>query len=274
MKQDGRIAASKAQGAVSLPRLALIGTPIVFVAYAIAIGVARELPLPITIAGAFANALATVIFGIAAYRLVQVGLVGRPARVQVAGHLLLSLAYALLTYWLLIVLLGAVNSASALQFNVVPFPNGASLWQLLENVTVYGVIAAIAYVRPEAETVTVVFEPECAEPPSSLSRYFIRSGDEIQPVDVDAIVSIAGADDYAEVRTLEGSHLVRLTLAQFEKSLDQARFIRVHRSRILNVERIASAEPAGGGRLLLHMEDGETIGASRSGSKLLKDRVL
>jgi len=95
-----------------------------------------------------------------------------------------------------------------------------------------------------------------------------------QPVDVDAIVSIAGADDYAEVRTLDGSHLVRLTLAEFEKSLDPALFIRVHRSRIVNVDRIARAEPAGGGRLLLHMEDGEIIGASRTGSKRLKDRVL
>ena len=98
--------------------------------------------------------------------------------------------------------------------------------------------------------------------------------DEIQPIDVDTIVSISGADDYAEVTTLGGKHLVRMTLAEFEKSLDPSRFIRVHRSRIVNVERIARAEPAGGGRLLLHMQDGEAIAASRTGSRLLRDRVI
>jgi DNA-binding LytR/AlgR family response regulator len=65
-----------------------------------------------------------------------------------------------------------------------------------------------------------------------------------------------------------------MTLAEFEKSLDPAQFIRVHRSRIVNVDRIERAEPAGGGRLLLHMQDGEAIPASRTGSRLLRDRVI
>ena len=39
--------------------------------------------------------------------------------------------------------------------------------------------------------------------------------------------SITGADDYAEVATLQGRHLVRLSLSEFEKSLDGDRFIRV-----------------------------------------------
>ena len=121
---------------------------------------------------------------------------------------------------------------------------------------------------------TVVLDERSEESKPGLSRYFIRSRDEIQPIDVDSIVSIAGADDYAEVTTVDGKHLVRMTLAEFEKSLDPARFIRIHRSRIVNVDRISRAEPAGGGRLLLHMEDGEAIPASRTGSRLLRDRVL
>jgi DNA-binding LytR/AlgR family response regulator len=87
-------------------------------------------------------------------------------------------------------------------------------------------------------------------------------------------VSIAGADDYTEVRTLSSKHLVRVTLAEFAKSLDPAKYIRVHRSWIVNTDRVARAEPAGGGRLLLHMETGETISTSREGAKLLRNRVL
>jgi DNA-binding LytR/AlgR family response regulator len=106
------------------------------------------------------------------------------------------------------------------------------------------------------------------------SRYFVRIGEELRPIDMDAVVSIAGADDYAEVRTLSGKHLVRVTLAEFARSLDPAKYVRIHRSWIVNIHRIASAEPAGGGRLLLHMETGQTISTSRAGAKLLRDRVL
>ena len=65
-----------------------------------------------------------------------------------------------------------------------------------------------------------------------------------------------------------------VTLAEFAKSLDPAKYVRVHRSWIVNTDRIARAEPAGGGRLLLHMETGQTISTSREGAKLLRNRVL
>lgn len=273
MDQAG-IAAEPRAASLTLGWLALVGTPIVFAAYAIVIRVVRNLPLAITLAGSAANTLPTVLLGLAAYWMVGRALVGRRLIIQTIGHVAFGAIYALLTYWLLIILLGVVNSASLLQFNVESFPNGASMWQLLQNATTYGLVATLAYAQRPSGPITVVFDTAAAEPAGGLTRYFIRSGDDIHPVAVDAIVSIAGADDYTEVRTLAASHLVRLTLAEFEKSLDPMRFIRVHRSRIVNVERIVRAEPAGGGRLLLHMENGETIAASRSGSKLLKDRVL
>jgi DNA-binding LytR/AlgR family response regulator len=65
-----------------------------------------------------------------------------------------------------------------------------------------------------------------------------------------------------------------MTLTEFEQTLTSKNFIRVHRSHIVNVDRVAHAEPAGGGRLLLHMEDGELIPASRAGSRLLRERVI
>jgi hypothetical protein len=109
---------------------------------------------------------------------------------------------------------------------------------------------------------------------TGLSRYFVRIGEELRPLDIDTVVSIGGADDYAEVRTLGGKHLVRVTLAEFAKSLDPTKYVRVHRSWIVNTHRIARAESAGGGRLLLHMETGQTISTSRDGAKLLRNRVI
>ncbi|MGH1556966.1 LytTR family DNA-binding domain-containing protein [Caulobacter segnis] len=70
-------------------------------------------------------------------------------------------------------------------------------------------------------------------------------------------------------RRFDRSHLVRMTLAQFEKTLDAALFVRVHRSSIVNVDMIERAEPAGGGRMLLHMANGQVVQASRAGSATL-----
>jgi two-component system LytT family response regulator len=273
MKQ-GPIASGTAAMESRPGRLALVGTSIVFAAYALALGIGHGGPLRDAISGAVANTIPTIMFGLIAYALIRAWLVRQSLPVQVAGHLLVCAAYTLLSYWLLIVLLGAVNSFSVIHFNVAPFPVRASVWQMLENATVYAVIAALAYGGIGDVEVRLVLAGGEEETRPGLSRYFIRSGDEIQPIDVHSIVSISGADDYAEVATLDGKHLVRMTLAEFEKSLDPARFIRIHRSRIVNVERIARAEPAGGGRLLLHMQDGEMISASRAGSRLLRDRLL
>jgi two-component system LytT family response regulator len=273
MKQEA-IASESVVNWPSLARLALVATAIVFSAYTLALGVGRGGPLSDAVGGAVPNTSPTVMCGLVASGLVRGCLSKRRARVQLAGHALLCAAYSLLSYWLLIVLLGTVDAFSVIQFNVEPFPTRASAWQLLENATVYGIIAALAYRNTGHPEVRLVLADGEEETRPGLSRYFIRSGDEIQPIDVHSIVSISSADDYAEVATLDGRHLVRMTLGEFEKSLDPVRFIRVHRSRIVNVERIARAEPAGGGRLLLHMQDGEMISASRAGSRLLRDRVL
>jgi DNA-binding LytR/AlgR family response regulator len=109
---------------------------------------------------------------------------------------------------------------------------------------------------------------------AGLSRYFIRIGEELRPLDIDMVVSINGADDYAEVSTTTGKHLVRMTLASFARSLDPSKYVRVHRSWIVNTHRVTRAEPAGGGRLLLHMETGQIISTSRDGAKLFRNRVL
>jgi DNA-binding LytR/AlgR family response regulator len=107
-----------------------------------------------------------------------------------------------------------------------------------------------------------------------ISRYFVKIGEELRPLDIDTVVSINGADDYAEVRTVSGNHLVRVTLTELAKSLDPSKYVRVHRSWIVNTHRVARAEPAGGGRLLLHMETGQKISTSRDGAKLMRNRVL
>lgn len=273
MKQ-GPITSATGPKELGLVRLALIASPIVFAAYELALSIGHGSSLRDGLPGALANTIPTVLFGLIAYALVRAWLTDRSLAVQTAGHVVLCAAYTVLSYWLLIVMLGAVTGVSVIKFNVEPFPVRASVWQMLENATVYGIVAALAYRGTARPDVAVVLGGAEDGSRPGFSRYFVRSGDEMQPIDVHSIISITGADDYAEVATGEGSHLVRMTLAEFEKSLDPQRFIRIHRSRIVNLERIVRVEPAGSGRLLLHMQNGEAIPASRTGSRLLRDRVL
>ncbi|WP_346949144.1 LytTR family DNA-binding domain-containing protein [Dyella sp.] len=254
----------------------------IFAAYTVTIRLALGTDLAGSLLGGLANTIPVVIFGLAVRHIVLRWLVGRPVALQLGAHLLLCAAFATLSYWLLIMLLGLFVGASPEGFVIRPFKAGAVAWQTLENVTTYALIAAISHLQAMHKAAPAVADPVPAAvdavPADSTdaapSRYFVRIGDELRPLDLDTVVSIGGADDYAEVRTLTGKHLVRVTLAEFARSLDPAKFARVHRSWIVNTHYIASAEPAGGGRLLLHLENGQTVSTSRDGARLLRDRVI
>jgi len=280
MNQSGRIEAPapSALSASASTRIGLIGAGLVFVAYTVTLWVANDVDPATAVAGGAANSAAVILLGFLAYRIMVTQISGRSLAVQILGHAFLCAAFALLAYWLVTVFSGVMNGESPTEFIVRSFPKRAMAWQLLENVTTYGLIVALAVLRTRSAHIPGFASAEWGggepAPDRIFTRYLVRIGDELRPIDVATIVSIAGADDYAEVVTTDARHLVRMTLGEFEQSLDPARFVRVHRSRIVNFERISRAEPAGGGRLLLHMDDGEAITASRAGSRLLRERSL
>lgn len=283
----------------------LLAIATIFVAYSVTIRLALGLDLVGCLLGGAANTVPVVIFGVAVRRIIVQRLAGKPAAAQLAAHVLLCAAFATLSYGMLIVLLGLFNGWGPDGFVVRPFPVGGTAWQTLENVTTYALIAAISHMQAsnrvvnearhaaaaaaaktglepadQAHTLVADLSPNAPGPEpaaradTGISRYFVRIGEELLPLDIDTVVTISGADDYAEVRTLGGKHLVRITLAEFAGSLDPAKYVRVHRSWIVNTHRITRAEPAGGGRLLLHMETGQAISTSRDGARLLRNRVL
>jgi two-component system LytT family response regulator len=252
---------------------------LIFLAYVIvALGIGKG-NLAQSVLVSFINLLSLVTVAVPIRLLLLRHVIGRNSWFQLALHAVLATAFSLVWYWFMMVLIGLSDGPSPLRFQVRPFVvDTAAAWQLLQGVTAYALLAALAEVRSRgAERGLVAMPASGAEPEGKepvLSRYFIRRDDEFHPVDVSQIISITGADDYAEVATTAGRHLVRMTLSDFERTLESDNFIRVHRSRIVNVDRIQRAEPAGNGRMLLHMEDGEIVQASKTGARLLRDRVL
>ena len=65
-----------------------------------------------------------------------------------------------------------------------------------------------------------------------------------------------------------------MSLAELEARLDPATFVRVHRSAIINLRRLAKAEPAGAGRLVAHVTSGDVVQVSRSGAQTLRQLIV
>ena len=85
--------------------------------------------------------------------------------------------------------------------------------------------------------------------------YFVRA-DEIDHVDADG--------NYVGLWARGRRHLLRETMKGIEAKLDPARFVRVHRSAIVNVDRVKRLEPWAHGEYVITMEDGTKITSSRT----------
>jgi two-component system LytT family response regulator len=215
---------------------------------------------------AAANVAPLVLLGLTCRLLLPALIRGRPLAVQGALHALAALLFSASWYVSLTVLLGLGSWASGSGFHFIGFTGPALTWQMLQGGILYCAVAAIV-LRPSTS-------PFSERSRRALQRYLIRDGEDFRPVEVTQIVTVRGAQDYAEVSTFEGRHLVRMSLADFEARLDPDQFVRVHRSAIVHLRHLERLEPAGSGRMLAHMDNGERVAVSRSGAQALRQFVV
>jgi len=105
-------------------------------------------------------------------------------------------------------------------------------------------------------------------------RFFVKHKGRLVAVDVHAIVRLDADGDYVRIRTADRDFLVHERLKELHGRLDEAEFVRVHRSHVVNVKHIRTLTAAGGGRLTLHFVDGSTLTASRRYSANLRRLVV
>ena len=132
---------------------------------------------------------------------------------------------------------------------------------------------ALARVRQRldsAESPSTLERTRDALAPIPLRRLFARSGDRIVPIAVDSIRTIQAAGDYAEIHCAAGSFLLHLSLNELLSRLDPERFRQVHRSHIVNLDQILQIRRYDERRLLITVQGGEEILASRKASEDLK----
>ena len=105
------------------------------------------------------------------------------------------------------------------------------------------------------------------------ARLFVRDRGRIVPLALRDVVRLEAQDDYVLIHAAGRRHLVHVSLSDLERRLDPARFLRVHRSHLVNADYVAELIPLGDGRLEVRLRDGTRLPASRARSKDLRRLV-
>jgi two-component system LytT family response regulator len=114
-----------------------------------------------------------------------------------------------------------------------------------------------------------------ARPPGRpLERVLIREGGRVHVLPVDKIDFVEAQDDYLSFASGGKRQRKQQTMAEIEAQLDRARFVRIHRSFLLNVERLSRIEPYAKDSWLAVLQDGTTrLPVSRTGYSRLKELI-
>lgn len=193
---------------------------------------------------------------------------------ELVVHCALAVVFALLWFFALMIGIGLSSARGWADFDVRPvFDIRASLWQVFQGLAVYAALATFVESRINMREALQKANP-ASRVRATPTRYFVRDDGDALPIDVERIILVRGADDYSEVVTQAGTHLVRVTLDRFERQSDPGQFCRIHRSVIVNVGHIERFEPDGSGRMLVWMDNGERLRSSRSGATQLRARMI
>ncbi len=102
----------------------------------------------------------------------------------------------------------------------------------------------------------------------------VKIGDKILLIKLDDIIYIEAEDKYVFLHTADGKkHLTDLTISSLEEKLPE-RFLRIHRSSIINTEQIKEIRRGFNGALVFVMNnaEGSKLTSSRSNSEMLRER--
>jgi two-component system LytT family response regulator len=109
--------------------------------------------------------------------------------------------------------------------------------------------------------------------PQRLDRLVVKSGGRVFFLRTDDIVWIEAAGNYVRLHLGEDSHLFRETMNGMEARLDPRRFVRIHRSRIVNSDRIKELQPWFNGEYVVILQNGTRLTLSRGYREKLQERL-
>jgi two-component system, LytTR family, response regulator len=107
--------------------------------------------------------------------------------------------------------------------------------------------------------------PAARPPGEHRERIVVRDGARVHIIPLDKLDYAEAQDDYVALHSGGKAYLKQQPIAQLEAQLDPARFVRIHRSTLVNLERITRIEPFAKESRLAILADGTRLPVSRAG---------
>ena len=107
-----------------------------------------------------------------------------------------------------------------------------------------------------------------------IRRLFARVGGALVPIVVQSVSRFEADGDYVTAHVGSSSHVLHLPLNRLEGRLDPSRFVRVHRTHLVNLDHVRAFERNARGNLEAELNDGTRIPVSRSRAQALRSLGL
>lgn len=112
---------------------------------------------------------------------------------------------------------------------------------------------------------------QSARPPAQyLERIAVRDGTRVHVIPLAKLDYAEAQDDYVALCTEGKKHLKQQTISSLESALDPQRFLRIHRSYVVNLEKVTKIEPYGKDTHVVILTSGAQLPVSRSGYARLR----
>jgi two-component system LytT family response regulator len=109
--------------------------------------------------------------------------------------------------------------------------------------------------------------------PTKLDRLVVKSGGRVFFLRTDEIDWIEAAGNYVKLHVGNEAHLFRETMNALEARLNPALFYRIHRSHIVNIERVRELQPWFNGEYVVFLKDNTRLTLSRGYREKLQERI-
>src|SRR5207248_1868362 len=109
--------------------------------------------------------------------------------------------------------------------------------------------------------------------PQPAERLAVKSGGSVFFLRTEEIDWVEAAGNYTRLHVGKQTHLLRETMTALEAKLDPKRFVRIHRSTIVNFERIRELQPYFHGDYVVMLRDGTQLTLSRNYRQKLHERI-
>jgi hypothetical protein len=134
----------------------------------------------------------------------------------------------------------------------------------LTGVLLYFAILAVGFALRAWRAATAVAKPQVTDAPMAPGPFVIRSIGRLQRVEPADVHWIEGCGNYARLHLDDRTVLLRRTLSSLTEELGPARFVRIHKSAIVNSDRVAELRRRSHGEATLVLRDGGELKVSRT----------